>query len=306
MRSRNSRDRLTTNLKNYGKKLYKALFDYEFDSIYWEFIYNKAVSIQIISEETIPWEIIYPIRLGTKNNIAGTGFLTELHNIAHWFPKFSPVDSLHISSLNLVRALSDSFAKREEDSIRALLPQHDTGCCQIEPRFDDVKTAFASSSMAITHLICHGSADTEDADQSILRLSDANLTPDDIEDCLEKKDANHLVFLNGCETGSVGPGISGLGGWAFNLASRSCATVVLGTIWKVPGESACEFSIAFYESLYPMQGYSRAQQSEQASRLVLEAVRVARKKAKTNDPTRLSYKVYGSLLVAITKQAQPA
>lgn len=306
MKSRQSRDRLTTNLKNYGKKLYEALFNYEFDKIYWDSIYEKVRSVQIISKESIPWEIIYPMRLGVKDNIPGKGFLTELHNIAHWFPPHAPADTIEVDSLNMVRALSDDFAIREEDSIRALLPSHDTRCCQIEPCFDEVKSIFVSSSRAITHMICHGSVGKEDADQAILRLNDIDLQPDDIEACPNGQDTNHLIFLNGCETGSIGPGISGLGGWAFNLVSRSCANVVLGPIWKVSGESACEFAIAFYESLYPKRSISEEQQATQvsSSQSVLEAVRVARKKAKGNDPTRLSYKIYGNPLVAVSKQAR--
>jgi len=300
MRSKESRIRLAKRLKIIGKKLYRSLFDYEFDSIYWDAIENKVRSVQIISNEPIPWELIYPVNLRTGGT-SGKGFWGELYNIAHWFPGKKPSDQLRFDCLNIVKSLEGESAFAEEAWIRQAFDNKNIACILLEPSLDPVSEALSSSQSTLLHVICHGGNNSEDGDQDFIKLSDGNLTPDDIEDCEGEEPSDCLVFLNGCQTGVLGPGLSGLGGWAFNLATRAKRNVIVGTIWKVPSDSACDFAIAFYNALYPneAQGQKSIEGQQLMTSSVLEAVRIARRQARVNDPTRLSYKVYGSPLATI-------
>lgn len=297
MRSQEKRNKLNKRLRNFGKQLYKTLFDYEFDAIYWDHIRNKVRSIQIISNESIPWELIYPVNL--REETSEKKFWGELYDTAHWFPGNQPLDEIRISSLDLVKALEDQSASMEEEQVRGVCDRRGIRCNSLDASIDSVAEALSSGQFSLLHLICHGGVSPEDADQDFIRLSDGHITPDDVEDCSVSGISDSFVFLNGCQTGIIGSGLLGLGGWAYNLATRAKRSVVLGTIWKVPSDSACDFAIAFYNALYAEQSSESSATQNLDTSSVLKAVRAARKQSKSNDPTRLSYKVYGSPLVSI-------
>ncbi|NET54433.1 MAG: hypothetical protein F6K09_39355 [Merismopedia sp. SIO2A8] len=99
--------RLNQRLRRYGKELYKALFSHKFDQLYWERIRNKVRTIQILSEENIPWELIYPVNF-RSDNIPDKGFLCEMYDIAHWFVGDPPTSTLAVDSFKIVAAIGDS------------------------------------------------------------------------------------------------------------------------------------------------------------------------------------------------------
>lgn len=299
MRSKDKRNKLNKRLRNFGKQLYRTLFDYEFDALYWDHIRNKVRSIQIISDESIPWELIFPVNL--REEASEKKFWGELYDTAHWFPGNQPVDEIRINSLDLVRALEDQSASLEEEQIRQICDRQGITVNSLDASTDSVVEAFSSSQFSLLHLICHGGISPEDADQDFIRLSDGHIMPDDVEDCDVSGVSDSVVFLNGCQTGIIGSGLLGLGGWAYNLATRAKRNVVLGPIWNVPNDSASAFATAFYDALYAEQPSENLAAQDHDVSSILKAVRHARKQSKANDPTRLSYKVYGSPLAYIRR-----
>jgi hypothetical protein len=296
--NQDAKRRANKRLKNLGKDLYRTLFNYEFDAIYWDIIRTQIKTIQVISDEQIPWELIYPVNLRT-NEIPDTNFWGERFRIAHWFPGTKPADRIHVRSLDIVRALDDESASREEQYIIQLFTSNRIRHRPLEPRVQPVSEAFSSLRYSILHVICHGSSDPGDGDQSYIKLSDGHIMPDDIEDCADKDGANCLVFLNGCQTAVIGPGLLGLGGWAHRLVTRAGRNIVLGTIWKVPSQSACEFARSFYDALYNRELDSSSGESFTPGH-ILEAANIARRQS-GDDPTRLSYRIYGSPLATIAR-----
>ncbi|MBT9313794.1 CHAT domain-containing protein [Leptothoe kymatousa] len=300
MRSKKGRQKLNYRLRKYGQDLYRSLFDHEFDDVYWHQIKGKVKTIQVVSKEPIPWELIFPVRLNTSQEVPDQAFFCEQYDIAHWFPESPPEHSLAVGRFDMVKAISGEFAQKEQTAIQTLLRDYEhVNFSTIHPSFDDVLNAFSCGCRSILHLICHGVSEAEDADTSILKLEDDSVTPDDLRDALDENES-FLVFLNGCETGIIGPGVAGLGGWAYQLATRGNASAMLGTIMKVPGNSACEFAISFYQHLYPKKISSSTvgSASEISMRSVLKAARIARKELQ-DDPTRLSYKVYGNPMLLL-------
>ena len=306
MRSPEGRQRLNRKLRTYGQDLYRSLFNLDFDRAYWNEIREKVRTIQIVSKEpiSIPWELIVPINRLSPSQISEKAFFCELYSIAHWFRGDVPQGIIEVNRFDLVRAIKDDAAISEEVSIAGLLKENGRVFSTIEPSFETVSAAFSHGHRSILHLISHGTHNLEDADQCCLKLRDGDFTPDDVAESDRTTD-HFFVFLNGCETGLVGRGLDGLGGWAYRLATRADTKVILGTILKIHSESARQFAVAFYTYLYSRRSDSledssteRREVPQPSVRSILEAIKAARKLLRS-DPVRLSYKVYGSPLVQV-------
>ncbi|MEL7377438.1 MAG: hypothetical protein AAFN65_10795, partial [Bacteroidota bacterium] len=270
------------------------------DAIYWDRIRESVKSIKIVSDDDIPWEFILPKNLRAQD-ISDSEFWCERFDIGHWFVGKAPNEKIQVDKLDMVKAISDSSSDSEEKTIKALLPGYNIAFRPVDPIFDIVSAAFASSdrNRSIFHLICHGVNNPNDPNQSYIKLGNLHFSPDDLDECTTE---NSIIFLNGCETGISGPGLSGEGGWPYKLIRDTKADLFVGTVVKVPGELASRFAIAFYRSLFPENDFSRscAEGSSPSNRKksILKAARDARNSIKP-DPTFLSYKVYGSPIAQI-------
>jgi CHAT domain len=278
------RNRINEELKTIGKELYKALFGPKFDTIYWDVIRNNVETIQIVSDENIPWELVYPVDLGSKNGIPGTEFLCQRHNIANWFTgRMAALESVDFRHVRITNAIKDENSLMEKKNIELTCLDHGIPMEFFKPTCNEVSTRMCSESDSILHVICHGS---NNGDLPTISLDgNSKLSPDDIKNNSQEFRRNSLVFLNGCETGILGTGLScDTVGWPPTLVREANVNVVLGTILKIPGGSACDFSTTFYKELF--SGRSVTESTKQARRKVEEYV-------------GLSYKVYGNPLAKL-------
>jgi CHAT domain-containing protein len=90
-----------------------------------------------------------------------------------------------------------------------------------------------------------------------------------------------LIFLNACQAGRGGYKLTGTGGFAQAFLNRGAGGFV-GALWSVGDSPALTFAEEFYTAL------------RSGNKNFSEAAIEARKAAKVqNDPTWLSYTVYG-------------
>ena len=108
--------------------------------------------------------------------------------------------------------------------------------------------------------------------------------------------ARPLVFMNACDSGQLGVGLTGLDGWAeaFLTGDGGQAGVFIGSVWRTTDELASQFAAVFYERLL-------------AGDRLAEAMRQARVAVKrSGDATYLSYTLYANPRVRAPRSPQPA
>ena len=88
-----------------------------------------------------------------------------------------------------------------------------------------------------------------------------------------------VVFLNACEIGRAGKGLTRPGGWPLGFLAAGAGAFV-GPFWKVADASAATFASCFYRALLAGQTLGAA---ARAARLAIQAA---------SDPTWLAYSVY--------------
>ena len=135
------------------------------------------------------------------------------------------------------------------------------------------------------HFACHGAFNAELPARSAVKLGDrflrvAELTPQYRNFAL----AWPLVFMNACDSGQLGVGLTGVDGWAeaFLTGDGGQAGVFIGSVWRTTDELASQFAAVFYERLL-------------AGDRIAEAMRQARVAVKrSGDATYLSYTLYAN------------
>jgi hypothetical protein len=279
-----------------GVSLCAELLDPEVTRILWP-LRERLKMIQIVSwEPYIPWELV---------------------RLKH--PDTGEVDERFLAEYGLVRTLSDvpaprSLALSDWSYLRAVYPfkslpdvgaeieflsgsgpntleSHGIKPRAIPPTRDDFYDALAGGAFDVLHICCHAESLHESIDAATLIFSDekapgdtqarrveANATTVAAEAQLKAR--HGLVFLNGCETGRVGPVLTEWGGWP-NVFLRAGAGVFVGSSWSVRDKPAAVFCQTFYSALL-------------SDRMLYEAASAARQAAKQlGDASWLAYKVYG-------------
>ncbi|MEO8395913.1 MAG: CHAT domain-containing protein [Chloroflexota bacterium] len=100
--------------------------------------------------------------------------------------------------------------------------------------------------------------------------------------------AKPLVFLNACQVGQAGLGLTDIGGWAKQFLDAGVAGFI-GAYWSIFDEPAYTFVEALYEPLLNGMPIGEA----------VKAARLHLRKKFQGDPTWLAYVVYADPLATI-------
>jgi hypothetical protein len=289
----------TRRLRDHGAEMGDRMIPDEVRDVIWSKRAELA-AIQVISDETpIPWELACVRGPGDEEPI----FLAEL-GLVRWIKNAGwPADRLRLDDRK-VCFLAPAYAKpgwelpgaqEEVADLLKLFPAAVT----INANVDDFRNFLAgSNSIDVLHVACHGAASGNAAQVAGLYLTES---ADDVFGNVSVRQAlrlapncNPIVFLNACQVGRPGAGISGVDGFAQAfLAPRSNtgAAVVVAPLWSAGDLKARAFAQAFYRQL--LKGDT-----------LVDAVRAARGLAKAqSELTWLSYSVYGDPFARVTAPA---
>jgi hypothetical protein len=269
-------------------------------------------AIQVISEEPfIPWELLYISN--PKAGPEGKGFLAEwglvrwLHS-TRWPGPYLALrkERIHYVIPNyLDPGLKLEGAGAEREMLTALFgnPQ--------EIKADSLEvTQFLQNGAErcdLLHLACHGEAAQRAVMRADLLMTGAQVNgsfaTDPLSADLVKTHArfaatepNPMVFINACQTGRGGSGISGgVAGFVdafLRPFSELGVGALVGALWSVDDKLAYTFAQAFYSALL-------------SGKTLVDAARAAREASKNQrELTWLAYTVYGNPFARIADARQ--
>jgi hypothetical protein len=276
-------------LEEIGMRFYAELFPQELQSLFWEKIYGRVSSWQILVDteaSQIPWELIVP----TGGNSTGQAhqFLCESFQIGRWFAErdegVPPLKRrIKISPLALVAydaGLLDGVV-REAELLRQLFAGE---LKEVRPVHSEVENLLSSETMlecSGLHLSGDGRYD-DGVDGCIFRLSDTALTETNLFRPENRRfgSVTPLVFLNFCESGLAGHSLTGFLGWTRLMRSIG-ASCVIATMWKANDRVAPDFSHRVYSEL--LKGSTVGEAMQAGRKEILNA----------GDATWLAYVLYG-------------
>jgi CHAT domain len=268
-------------VKKIGNNLYNKLFHEEgFKRFYWEYMeaLPDDATVQIISDEPyIPWELLRPFRQRLDGRWVSGDYLSQRFALSRWLSGPQRGSKLPLLRVVLVEPPSDLEWVEEEVQTIKEIPGLSVRVIREKEALEEF---FQTGEADVVHFACHGAFQADNPARSVLLLGDHMLCPDDViaENCNFGR-VQPLVFLNACDSGRQGIGLTGLDGWAQAFIHAGVGFFV-GSMWKTTDQLAYEFAKAFYQRL-------------QAGDCVAEAMRRARKDiVMSGDATYLSYTLY--------------
>ncbi len=270
-------------VKKIGKNLYNKLFhENGFKAFYWNYMHTlpTEATIQIISDEPyIPWEILLPFQKKEGRSETETGFLCQRFTLSRWLAGPQCGDKLPLLKAVLVTPPSElRWVQAEAEAIKKISGLSVIPITEKQP----LEEFFQKGQADIVHFACHGAFQAQNPGHSVVLLGNRTLTPDDIvaENC-NFAIVQPLVFLNACDSGRQGIGLTNLDGWAKAFLEAGVGFFI-GSVWKTDDHLAYEFASAFYTQL-------------RAGDSVGEAMKKARLAAfMRGDASYLSYTLYAN------------
>jgi hypothetical protein len=242
----------------------------------------EGTALHIESDDPwVPWEMIWLGEPGAP--LDHNRFLGESLAVTRWLRRSSPWESLPGGRAILV-APSDS-GLQIHDERRALTdltghpPEELRSVLEVQRRLS------GTAPYGFLHFACHGLAEPTAPLDGRLELEGGDLRPVDIPEIDVARPIGMLsgacVFLNACEAGIPGRGLSGHGGWA-RAFFQAGAGAFLAPSWSVADLSATLFARRFYGRIA-------------GGGALGEATRQARLDARTlGNPDRVGYAVYAA------------
>ena len=240
-------------------------------------------SVHIQSEEPwIPWELIKLSGDDGTGMIVEGGFLCEEFEVTRWVPGLGYKPDLTLNDIGVVTPSDSglSAAVPERDALLAMAaPQRRV--TPIDAEEVALRKSLAAGTFDAIHFTGHGLAPATSADRAEIRLEQGSrLRPEDLTGLVRNLGRKHpLVFLNACEIGRAGMGLTGPGGWPRGFLAAGAGAFV-GPFWKVLDASAASFADSFYQAL--IGGASVGKAALEARKQIQAA----------SDPTWLAYSVY--------------
>lgn len=271
-------------MERLGTMLYGSLIPAELKSLLWE-IKDKIKTIMITSSEPfIPWEICR--MFGTENeSTVEYGFLAEKFEVTRWIPGYGfPEPKLGLFKWAVVVPKNSGLSSaKEELKFLKKLAGSKYEMSEIDANYLDIKNNLQSGAYNLWHFSGHGSAqDIGDPNKAMMYLeNDETFIPDYLSGTVANLGKGKpMVFLNACQIGRGGIGLTGIGGWAAKFL-QSGASIFIGAYWSILDDSALQFAKELYNSLIK-------------DKLTIgEAAFKARNKIRPNgDPAWLAYVVY--------------
>lgn len=272
---------------------------------------DKIDAVQVVADSPyMPWELLYiddPNGGGEENR----GFLAEWGLVRWMYNAVWPSDTLTLRADRVRYVIPDYLnvkdklpqATQERDMLARLFDGKPAPVEHLDGETgSESVNRFLSKNAAtcdLLHFACHGEAQQMAVLNSDLVLSgevtEKGTIADDLLSASAVKrrasfhargaDPSGVVFVNACQTGRAGEGISGVSGFAdafLRPATEGGAAVFLGALWSVGDTLARTFADTFYTQLL-------------AGDRLVDAVKAARKACQSeSDFTWLAYTVYGN------------
>lgn len=267
-----------------GTYLFEQLLSPEARTTLWT-VRTRIRSVHIQSQEPwIPWELLKPSGDDGKGNVVEAGFLCEDYEVTRWVPGIGYCRDLTMTNVGVVippdSGLAASIPERDQMLTLATSKRQIT---PIQPEEVALRKALAEGTLDVIHFTGHGVAGTASADRAEIRLeAGSRLRPEDLSGVVANLGKRKpIVFLNACEIGRAGMGLTRPGGWPRGFLAAG-AGAFIGPFWKVADASAATFAASFYDQLI---GGASVGAAARTARL---AIQVA------SDPTWLAYSVYAN------------
>jgi hypothetical protein len=265
-----------------GTYLFDQLLSPQARAALWE-VRSRIRSVHIQSQEPwVPWELLKPSGDDGKGNLVESGFLCEDYEVTRWVPGLAYRHDLTMTNVGVVIPLDSGLpaAIPERDQMLALAsPTRQVTA--IQPEEVTVRKALADGALDVIHFTGHGIDGETSADRAEIRLqAGSRLRPEDLSGVVANLGKRSpIVFLNACEIGRAGMGLTRPGGWPRGFLAVG-AGAFIGPYWKVADASAATFAAEFYDELVAGKSVGAA------ARAARMAIQVA------SDPSWLAYSVY--------------
>ncbi len=286
-------------LANIGRNLFENLFPQDtsiFKQEYGKFrLKYRGKSLLITSDDPwIPWEMVRPYLADDDGNVLyDDPPLCEWFQVSRWLAGRGAPDQLKMQQGVWVAPPDNLQAAQDESDYFAGLQRREWQVSLTGPlsTLADVKNRFQDGGTQFFHFACHGNFNTDDPNESKLKLAGDFLSPKDISGPLQAglRKARPVVFLNACYGGRVGVGLTQLGGWAQRFID-SGASAFIGSLWEINDALAARFAREFYDRLWGVNVF--AGKPQPLGQAFYEA-RMAIKTADEANPTWLAYVLYG-------------
>ncbi len=286
-------------LAKIGRNLFESLFPAgtgRFKDEYRKFREKyRGKSLLITSDDPwIPWEMVRPYLADDDGNVIyDDPPLCEMFQVSRWLSGRGAPDQLKMrqgvwvappDNLQAAQEESDYFADLQRRQWQVALAGPLSTLAEVEDRLQDGGTQFF-------HFACHGNFNTDDPNESKLKLAGDFLSPRDISGTVQTglRKAKPVVFLNACYGGRVGVGLTQLGGWAEKFIEAGVSAFI-GSLWEINDVLAARFAREFYDRLWGVNAF--AGKPQPLGQAFFQA-RMAIKAADEANPTWLAYVLYG-------------
>ncbi|VTR92024.1 Uncharacterized protein OS=Burkholderia sp. SJ98 GN=BURK_019890 PE=4 SV=1: CHAT [Gemmata massiliana] len=285
------RIRTTENLEEelgaYGADLFKSLFPDDLRALLWS-LRDRIKTVQVVSEESwVPWELVQLSGPGDSGRVVDGPFLCRAFRMTRWVPDVDRRAKLTFRRVAVVAPDGSDLvhAPAERDHVLGLAVPDRRTVTRVPAERYALLAELRRGEYDGWHFVGHAKFEPADVSDSRLELEGkASLCAIDVAGAVANCGAPApLVFLNGCQTGQAGAGLTGAGGWARRFIDAGAA-VFVGTLWSVRDESAAKFAKAFYNGLL-------------GGKRLADAVHDARAEAGT---TGLAYTVFADPFAEIT------
>lgn len=284
-------------LDDIGINLYDQLFPAELKAEYRDKlrIAYRGKGLLITSDDPwIPWEMVKPYEFDEDGDERfNDPPLCVTFRLARWLAGRGAPDLVRIRNSAWVAPPDNLQAAQQESDYFAMLRRKLWSLEIAGPlsTVADVDARFREGATGHYHFACHGNFNTDDPNESKLKLADGFLRPSQIAGPKQAglRKARPLVFLNACHSGRVGAGLTHLGGWAQKMID-SGASVFIGSLWEINDRLAAQFAREFYDRFFGVDAF-------QGRPLPLgeafHQARLAIRDADPANPTWLAYVLYG-------------
>lgn len=279
-----------------GVQLFDELMPKEIRQVLWD-SRDSIDTIQVFSDEPfIPWELAYLKQPGKKAK-RNSQFLAE-KGLVRWLTDAGqfPATRLRLregkAAYIIPKYPRGSNYELDGAQLERQMLEDMLGAQAVVANSSSVHNALEQpGKFDILHFACHGVADSDSIwNAGLLMKGKMNgstykqdsLLSAEVEafaDLQETGEAGPIIFLNACQVGRQGYGLTGTGGFARAFL-KSGAGAFIGAHWSVGDTEALEFSTTLYKQLL-------------AKKNMMTAVAAARKAAKSKQElTWLAYVVY--------------
>ncbi len=232
----------------------------DFQRFYWDELHGHDWSIAIYSQEPyIPWELIRP----QKESGEQADFLGISFRIARWKQAVRFPDPLVVSGFSVIAPVYTAEsgarplpgAQEEADALVA-----EFGATRIAGELGAVTDLLESTrGVQLIHFAGHGDFDPDAENDTVIKLADQALVPEDVYRANLGRASRPLVFLNACEVGEEGWALTRIGGWAEAFTDVGFSGFI-GPYWAVNDTIARKAALLFYGALRDGSSVGRALQ----------------------------------------------